>query len=290
MKKIAQKILLPIVILSTLESAFALDSDAQNLTSKVGATDYFKISCASDATDHLNFKLFEGEVKVENTPPVIETLATPPQVLNATLTKLKLTASASEIVAGTNKEITLKGGNGLYRLTLDTFGTNLTLRNQQTYSVQYQCLNSAGKMTAGSSILAKSGVASRNRRLANKRTAKFSIRCKKDKIAGNTSSLKVKLFNKTVVPKTVTATALAISPVVPDELESSGHLMAQVIKGSVAQNTIGDILDIQGGNGNYDVMVNSPTNKALPYHFEYSCLDAKNIEVKTAPFQVIQDQ
>lgn len=287
MKKIAQKILGLIVVLSTLESAFALDSGVQKLTSSIGATDYFKINCAGD-TDHLNFKLFEGSAVVP-VPTAVKTEDVLPQVLNATLTKLKLTATTSGIAAGASKEVTLKGGNGTYILTLDTFGTNLTIKTAQTYSVLYQCLNAAGKMAAGSSTLAKLGIESAKKTLANSKTAKYSISCKKDNIAGNTASLKVKLINKTNVAKPVETllTSIEKETTVPG---ASGNLTAQVIKGSIAQNTIGDILDIQGGNGSYDVMVNSPANKALPYHFQYSCLNTNNVEAKTSPFQIVQDQ
>jgi len=276
MKKIAQKTLLSLLALSAFESAFALDSGAQNLTTTIGATDYFKITCAGD-TDHLNFKLFEGgataaPVLIPELPPIL------PQILNATLTKLKLTAATSAIAAGTNKDVMLKGGNGAYTLTLDTFGTNLTLKTAQTYSVQYQCLNAAKTVTAGSSTLVKLGVESTTKSLANNKTAKYAINC-----TGKTDSLKVKITNKTAVAKLTTAIVPAVSV-------SSGNLTAQVIKGANAQNTIGDVLDVQEGNGDYSVMVNSPINAAKTYSFQYSCLNTKNVEAKTSPFQILQNQ
>jgi hypothetical protein len=276
MKKIAQKTLLSLLALSAFESAFALDSGAQNLTTTIGATDYFKITCAGD-TDHLNFKLFEGgataaPVLIPELPPIL------PQILNATLTKLKLTAATSAIAAGTNKDVMLKGGNGAYTLTLDTFGTNLTLKTAQTYSVQYQCLNAAKIVTAGSSTLVKLGVESKTKTLANNKTAKYAINC-----TGKTDSLKVKITNKIAVPKNTTTIIPAVSV-------SSGALTAQVIKGANAQNTIGDVLDVQEGNGDYSVMVNSPINAAKTYSFQYSCLNTKNVEAKTSPFQILQNQ
>ncbi|MEI7795085.1 MAG: hypothetical protein WCI06_00435 [Methylococcaceae bacterium] len=276
MKKIAQKTLLSLLALSAFESASALDSGAQSLTTTIGATDYFKITCAGD-TDHLNFKLFEGGVTVS---PVVtpESPAILPQVLNATLTKLKLTATTSTIAAATNKDVTLKGGNGAYTLTLDTFGTNLTLKTAQTYSVQYQCLNAAKTVTAGSSTLVKLGVESTTKSLANNKTAKYAINC-----AGKTDSLKVKITNKTAAVKLIT-------PVIPAVSVSSGNLTAQVIKSANAQNTIGDVLDVQEGNGDYSVMVNSPINAAKNYSFQYSCLNTKNVEAKTSPFQILQNQ
>ncbi|MEI7839486.1 MAG: hypothetical protein WCJ11_03190 [Methylococcaceae bacterium] len=276
MKKIAQKTLLSLLALTAFESAFALDSGAQNLTTTIGATDYFKITCAGD-TDHLNFKLFENGVTAA---PVVITELPPtlPQVLNVTLAKLKLTAATSAIAAGTNKEVALKGGNGAYTLTLDTFGTNLTLKTAQTYSVQYQCLNAAKTITAGSSTLVKLGVESTTKSLANNKTAKYAINC-----TGKTDSLKVKIINKTAAVK-------PISPIIPAVSVSSGNLTAQVIKGANAQNTIGDVLDIQEGNGDYSVMVNSPINAAKTYSFQYSCLNTKNFEAKTSPFQLLQNQ
>ncbi|MDD2865218.1 MAG: hypothetical protein PHC99_10935 [Methylococcales bacterium] len=281
MKKIVQKTFLSLIALSAIESALALDSGTQNLTAIEGATDYFKINCAGD-TDHLNFKLFEG---VANNS-VVETPAIPPQLFNAKLTKLKLTSTVSAIEAGTTKEITLKGGNGAYTLTLDTFGTNLSVKTAQTYAVQYQCLNTKGNVTKGSSTLTKSGIESVKKTLANNKTAKYSITCAKDAKNGNTSSLVVKLINKTAIIKPATSSsstqAMLSAP--------SGDLTAQVIKAATAKNTTGVAIDIQNGSGNYDVLVNSPTNKALPYHFEYSCLNTKNVEAKTSPFQLLQDQ
>jgi hypothetical protein len=63
-----------------------------------------------------------------------------------------------------------------------------------------------------------------------------------------------------------------------------------VIKGANAQNTIGDVLDVQEGNGDYSVMVNSPINAAKNYRFQYSCLNASNVETKTSLIQILQDQ
>ncbi len=280
MKKIVQKTFLSLIVLSAIESALALDSGTQNLTAIEGATDYFKINCAGD-TDHLNFKLFEGEANNS----VVETPAIPPQLFNAKLTKLKLTSTVSAIEAGTEKDITLDGGNGAYTLTLDTFGTNLSVKTAQTYAVQYQCLNAKGNVTKGSSTLTKSGIESVKKTLANNKTAKYSITCAKDAKNGNTSSLVVKLINKTVIIQPATSSSAEATLAAP-----SGNLTAQVIKAAMAKNTTGAAIDIQNGSGNYDVLVNSPTNKALPYHFEYSCLNTKNVEAKTSPFQLLQDQ
>ena len=279
MKKIVQKTFLSLIALGAIESAVALDSGTQNLTATEGATDYFKINCAGD-TDHLNFKLFEGAAN-----SVVETPVIPPQLFNAKLTKSKLTATVSAIEAGTIKEVTLNGGNGAYTLTLDTFGTNLSVKTAQTYSVQYQCLNAKGNVTKGSSTLTKSGVESVKKTLANNKTAKYSITCAKDATNGNTNSLVVKLINKTAMIKPATSSSTTATISAP-----SGDLTAQVIKAAIAKNTTGAEIDIQNGSGNYDVLVNSPTNKALPYHFEYSCLNTKNVEAQTSPFQLLQDQ
>ncbi len=290
MQKMAQKLVLPFIFFSVFESAFALDSGTQSLGELDGATDYFKITCAGN-TDHLDFQLFESAATVLNTPLAKPTLI-PPQILNATLTKLKLTAKASGIAAGINKDVTLKGGNGSYTFTLDTIGTNLTLKTAQTYSVQYQCLNTTGKVTVGSSTLTKSGIASISKTLANSRTVKYLFNCAKDKINGNTDSLKITVINKTPIAKTVVTTTVTTDPIAAPI--SSGNLAAQVIKGHVAMNTIGDILNVHddrsGGDGYYSVMVNSPSNKVQSYHFQYSCLNTSNLEEQTSPFQLLQDQ
>ena len=286
MKKIAQKIVLSLVAFGAGQGVFALDSGTQNLSSTVGATDYFKITCAKSDncaigdTDHLNFKLIENSAS--NSTSTSTTTPVLPQILNVTLTKLKLNATASSIAAGTNKNVVLKGGNGSYTLSLDTFGTNLTLKTAQTYTIQYQCLNTAGKATTGSSTLAKSGITSISKTLANGKTVKYSINCAKDKTNGDTDTLKVTVTNKTSTIKTT-----AIAPVAS---ESSGNLTAQVVKGGTALNTIGDVLDVQVGNGDYAVMVNSPVSKAQTYSFQYSCLNKNNVETKTSPFQILQNQ
>lgn len=276
MKKIAHKTLLSLIALSAFESALALDSGAQTLTNTVGATDYFKVTCEG-GTDHFNFQLFENAVAgnpVTETKPTEEPQALS-QFLNAKLTKDKLKANISKLIAGTAKEISLKGGNGSYVLKLDTLGTDSSLKNVQTYSVQYQCLNATGKVTSSSSNVKGS--------LNNGKTKSYTIKCNKSKTTGNTSSLKIKLTNSTVITKTTTMAQLVETP-------ASGDLMAQVLKRTNALNTIGDVLNMQGGDGNYFVMVNSPINEAKNYRFQYSCLNASGVETKTSPVQILQDQ
>lgn len=295
MKKIAQKLALSLFAFGAFEfeNVFALDSGAQTLTAATGATDYFKINCAGE-TDHLNFKFLESAVAekpVEMPGKPIETVdlghikpppePVLPQVLNAKLTKLKLTASVSKIAAGTIKEISLKGGNGSYLLNLDTVDTNLNLKNPQTYSVQYQCLNTANKITTGSSTVSGS--------LNNGKTKSYTIKCSKSKTTGDTSSLKIKITNKTAITKTSSASAAQVI-----ETSASGNLAAQILtnrrEGSMALNTTGDILNMSSGNGDYFVMVNSPINAAKNYRFQYSCLNASNVETKTSLIQILQDQ
>lgn len=287
MKKIAQNTLLSLLAFSAVECAFALDSGAQNLTTTVGATDYFKINCSGD-TARLNFKLLENAtaqspVVTENKPDTTvvtkpdtttpsEIPADLPQLLNAKLTKGKLSASIEKLVAGSSKEVSLKAGLGTYNLTIDTVGTNLALKKSQTYTFAYQCLDTKGK------VLSKSA-STPNYTLANGKTKTLKISCTKK----GSSSLNVKMTNKTAVTVTKTA-AQVIEPV------NSGNLMAQVVKGANAFNTIGDVLDVKGGNGNYFVMVNSPINAAKNYRFEYSCLNASNKEANTALIEVLQDQ
>ena len=275
MKKIAQNTLFSLLALSAVECAFALDSGAQKLTTAIGATDYFKINCSGD-TDHLNFKLLANaqiqtpvvtETKPDTTTPTEEL----PQLLNAKLTKGKLNANISKLVAGTSKEMSLKGGLGTYSLSLDTVGTNLALKKSQTYTIAHECLSSTGK------VLSKS-ISTPNYTLANGKTRTFKISCAKK----DSSSLKVKITNKTAVIVTKSAAQVISEP--------SGDLAVQVIKGATALNTIGDVLDVKGGNGNYFVMVNSPINAAKDYRFEYSCLNASNKDAKTAVIEVLQDQ
>lgn len=283
MRKIAKNTLFSLLALSAVECAFALDSGAQKLTTTVGATDYFKVNCSGD-TDHLNFKLLENSqtpVITETKPDTDvvtkpDTTTTPtevsPRLLNAKLTKSKLSASISKLVAGSSKEISLKGGLGTYSLKIDTVGTNLELKTSQTYTIAYECLSSTGK------VLSKS-ISTPNYRLANGKTRNFKISCSKK----GSSSLKVKITNKTAVTKAKSAAQVI-------ETVPSGELTAQIVKGANALNTIGDVLDVKGGNGNYFIMVNSPINAAKDYRFEYSCLNASNKAATTALIEVLQDQ
>lgn len=275
MKKIAQNTLFSLLALGAVECAFALDSGAQKLTTTVGATDYFKVNCSGN-TDHLNFKLLANaqtpvvtEPKPDTTTPTTETL---PQLLNATLIKSKLSASISKLVAGSSKEINLKGGLGTYNLTVDTVGTNLELKTSQIYTIAYECLSSTDD------VLSKS-TSTPNYTLANGKTRVFKISCSKK----GSSSLNVKITNKTAVTKTKSAAQVI-------ETVPSGELTAQIVKGANALNTIGDALDVKGGNGNYFIMVNSPINAAKDYRFEYSCLNASNKAANTALIEILQDQ
>lgn len=275
MKKIAQNTLFSLLALGAVECAFALDSGVQKLTTTVGATDYFKVNCSGN-TDHLNFKLLANVqssvitgTKPDTTTPTEEL----PQLLNAKLTKDKLSASISKLVAGSSKEINLKGGLGIYSLTIDTVGTNLALKKSQTYTIAHECLSTTDK------VISKSA-STPNYTLANGKTKTFKISCNKK----DSSNLKIKITNKTAVT-TVTKSATQIIETPP-----SGELTAQVVKGANALNTIGDALDVKGGNGNYFIMVSSPINAAKDYRFEYSCLNASNKAANTALIEVLQDQ
>jgi hypothetical protein len=146
-----------------------------------------------------------GKIKVENKEfnkwdLVVDTfekttISTPPQILNASLKKSSSTSKISNIVTGTSNNLNLKGGNGAYTLTVDTLGTNLTIKTVQNYMLQYQCLNANGIMTTGTSTLAKQNMLSQTKTLANSKTAKYVINCAKNKVTGNTDSVKVTLFN-----------------------------------------------------------------------------------------------
>jgi hypothetical protein len=215
------------------------------------------------------------------TPPPSATMA--PQLLNAKLTKLKLSAAASAIAAGSNKEVSLKGGNGAYTLSIDTVGTNLSLKTAQSYTLLYQCVNAQGGLTIGSSTVAKPAVESVVKKLANNATAKYIINCAKHPTLGNTTQLNVKLVNKTMVSQITTPTQNQ-----PPAL--SGNLAAQIIKDQTAINTTGGELNIQEGSGDYFMMVNSPTNKAQNYQVQYSCLSKNNTEIPASGLQILQNQ
>lgn len=288
MKKITQNLAWSFLILGgTLpQIVFGLDSDVQTLASNTGAIDFFEITCAKSNdktigdTDHLNFKLFENSSSTQTPTQTTEK----PQLLNATLTKLKLNSKITNITASTNNNLSLQGGgNGAYTLTIDTLGTNLTIKTGQNYTIQYQCLNATGQATNGSSTLTKQNIPSTTKTLANGKTAKYVINCAKNAKSGNTDSVKVTLFNNTFAPPVAL-------PSTNTDVSSTGTLAAQVISGIKAKNTIGANVDLQNGNGIYNVMANSPTNAAKSYHFEYTCLNSTNIPTQTSPLKKLQDK
>ncbi|MEN9757498.1 MAG: hypothetical protein RL755_1685 [Pseudomonadota bacterium] len=292
MKKITQNLAWSFLILGgTLpQIVFGLDSDAQTLTANTGAIDFFEVTCEKSNdktigdTDHLNFKLIENDGSAQTQTQTQNQSAPQPQLLNATLTKLKLSSKIANITASTNNNLSLQGGgNGAYTLTIDTLGTNSTIKTVQNYTIQYQCLNATGQATNGSSTLTKQNIPSTTKTLANGKTAKYVINCSKNAKSGNTDSLKVTLFNNTFAPP------VAI-PSTNTDISSTGTLAAQVISGIKAKNTVGANIDLQNGNGIYNVMVNSPTNAAKSYHFEYACLNSKNIPTQTSLLKKLQDK
>ena len=291
MKKITQKLGWSFIVLSgTLpQLVFGLDSDVQTLAANTGAIDFFEITCTKSNdktigdTDHLNFKLIENDGSAQTQTQTQNQSAPQPQLLNATLTKVKLSSKVTNITAGTNNNLSLKGGNGAYTLGIDTVGTNLTIKTVQNYTIQYQCLNATGQATNGSSTLTKQNIPSTNKPLANGKTAKYVINCAKNAKSGNTDSVKVTLFNNTFAPQVALPTSNT-------DISSTGTLAAQVISGIKAKNTIGANVDLQNGNGIYNVMVNSPTNAAKSYHFEYTCLNNANLPTQTSPFKKLQDK
>lgn len=291
MKKITQNLAWSFLILGgTLpQIVFGLDSDVQTLAANTGAVDFFEITCTKSNdktigdTDHLNFKLIENDGSAQTQTQTQNQPAPQPQLLNATLTKLKLNSKITNITAGTNNTLSLKGGNGAYTLGIDTLGTNLTIKTVQNYTIQYQCLNATGQATNGSSTLTKQNIPSTTKTLANGKTAKYVINCAKNTKSGNTDSVKVTLFNNTFAPP------VALPPTNTD-VASTGTLAAQVISGNKAKNTIGANIELQSGNGIYNVMVNSPTDTAKSYHFEYTCLNSTNIPTQTSPLKKLQDK
>ncbi|MEI8237379.1 MAG: hypothetical protein WCG11_09460 [Methylococcaceae bacterium] len=289
MKKITQNLAWSFLILGgTLpQFVFGLDSEVQTLAANTGAVDFFEITCTKSNdktlgdTDHLNFKLVENDGSAQTQTQTQN--QTPPQLLNATLTKLKLSSKIANITASNTNTLSLKGGNGAYTLGIDTLGTNPTINTIQNYTIQYQCLNATGQATKGSSTLTKQNIPSTTKTLANGKTAKYVINCAKNVTSGNTDSLKVTLFNKTF------AQPIDVPPSNTD-VASTGTLAAQVIGGIKVKNTVGANIDLQNGNGIYNVMVNSPTNTAKSYHFEYTCLNSANISTQTSPLKKLQDK
>ena len=275
--------LLALMSLLTCSSGYALDSGNQTLQAQVGASDYFKASCASNKgipTDHLSFSLLDDSLSSPSTD-------IPPQKLNVHIVKDGIELKSLTTEAGNSTETLINSGNGRYKIGLDTLGTNTFLESPQSYSIEYQCFNSARQNTKASGF--KSGS---SKSLKNGARASLTLNCASNKNATpiETSALFIKITN---------TSSLAVE----DWLAALPILNAQITKDDAALNVSDRAGDIQyskevkliGNNGDYLISVNntgtdSRTELSKRYAFSYQCQDINNQETSTSTLEVIQDE
>ncbi len=282
--------LMPLSLLALMayQSTYAVESDLKTLGNVVNLTDVYKIKCATGTT-RLDFQLKDA---------TSAGLASAPQLINAHLTKSTAKADALSITAGSSKELTLKANNGMYKLTLDTIGTNSTIKTAQSYVVQYQCLNSAGKSTTPKSGTFKAGIDSAVKTIKNATTASLSFTCNKDSKLGNTEKLLIKITNKTVLPKTTTTVnnnnislAAQVYKLVPQNNDPKTVYAANALDLNPSDNNFGDKISLTRGSGDYSVIVdttaiNNDQDNTKKYSFQYGCLNDANVEQKATLSQV----
>jgi hypothetical protein len=276
-----------LILFSAYESqSIADDSGVKSLGNKVGIVDTYKINCTTETT-HLDFKLLDSTNSTAND----STPKSDPQLINAHLSKKTMTTVAAlAITPNDSQELTLAGGNGVYQLLIDTVGTNSQIAAKQNYTIQYRCLNSRDKETTASTGGLKTGVESAVKTIANKKTAKFTFTCAKNKKLSpqDSEKLYVKITNKLKLDTTLNQ-------------NNSAMLSAQLFKDEKATNVTDMVMDdnysekisLKADAGDYLVLVgttatNETKNNAKSYAFQYSCLDDSNNE-KPATLTPLED-
>jgi hypothetical protein len=291
-KKIFFTLLLPSVLLHG-QWVFASESGEQALQNTVGASDYYRVTCASngsDATDHLNFKV------IDSTPVTADPIA--PQVINAHISKNGVAEGDVTVETGATRELTVQQGNGAYTITLDTAGTNLDLKTAQKYTIQYRCLNSDGANTASSAVGLKPGK-DILKKIKNNKSAKYVVKCaaKKSISPADTDRLYFKIVNTSAV---AVNPLIASLPVLNAQVTKVEVVSVPAVRTLNTSDTAGDLLyspetNLSGGNGDYFISVNNTGTDAADdnskqYSFQYSCLNSANVETATGAVQLIQDQ
>lgn len=238
-------------------TSVAYDSGARALGPAIGATDYYKITCSSGPTDHLNFTITDHTG-----------LSTDEQTLNAQVSKDGLLVPESGITPGKTKELILHGGNGKYTVSVDTFGTSPSLPGTQKYKLGFQCLNAAGQRT-------KTSKRQISGKLKNDKTKTYAVTCRRRKNIGDTDNLSVTVSNTT---------------------KSAQGLMAQLINGSSAINTTdGNTASMKNGRGEYYLTIDntatdSGRNNSKQYSFQANCVNSSNENTVEPVVETLQDQ
>jgi hypothetical protein len=259
------------------------------LNGTVGASDYFKANCASNAngdTDHLNFKVIDSTATAGPSAYY--------QVINVDIYKDKVFQQTLNVVAGETKALDLPLGNGNYKLSLNTNGTDQTKNAKNKYIIQKEmfevhlsCLNSNGVATKKAvNLLRKSVKLNGN--------FNYTMSCKSNKklLPADTEKLAISVVNTSPV---VFTSPNNILPVLNTQVSS-------IVKGKTLNTSdiAGDDvyspeINLAAGNADYFISVNSTSTvdnaeSVKNYSFQYQCLNAAFQETATGDLVVIQDQ
>ncbi|MDO9103469.1 MAG: hypothetical protein Q7U57_00770 [Methylovulum sp.] len=105
------------------------------LGSAAGATDYYQVECFDDGTGPAEHLI----VKIKDSTPVAAPL------VSVQVTKGSIARNTTDAVDGNttySPTLKVKGGNGMYYLTVDK-----TAANAENYNIQIHCETSAGQHT-----------------------------------------------------------------------------------------------------------------------------------------------
>jgi hypothetical protein len=291
-KQFLSVVILPLSLQASV--AIAADSGEQKLNGPVGATDYFKVTCAAGVagdTDHLSFKLIDNSMGNSGTPLLYE------QVINAKLTKDGV-EQLLKVTAGESQQVTLSRGNGKYQITLDTLGTDLAknAKNKfiipsQKYKLQYRCLNSDGIETAKPFNVLKS--------INTNNKASLALTCKANKNLPepDTQQIIVTLSNVTAKVLNASFSRLPVLNAQVTRMRNStlnttdfggDELYSPEIK-------LSPKLQGQSGNGEYLISVNHTgvvenQDTVKRYSFQYRCANSNDEETSTGELSLLQDQ
>jgi len=270
--------------------AGAFDSGDQALNGAVGATDYFKVSCAGNEagdTDHFNFKVIDTTLEATGTPSVYK------QVINATINKDGVFQKKLSIVAGDKESIELPLGMGKYEVYFDTNGTDQTLIKKNKYLIkkQYftlsaQCLNSDGEVVKKPKNLSKN--------VPQNKIKKFKMKCSKDKKLADpyTEKLTLSISNTSPILTNSNFTPLPVLNAQVTRIDKGKTLNASDLAGD---DEYSPELNLAAGNGDYFISVDNTAtvqnaDSEKQYAFQYRCLNANNEETATGLLTKLQDQ
>lgn len=237
-------------------AALAVDIE-QSLGGGNGATDYYKVSCGAD-TSRLGFKL------TDKTPPPTDV-----QQINLRVEKVGTGAQEGSAASGESAQVALPGGNGRYRIALNTAGTSPIFSGKQRYVLNYRCVAAEGAPTRPAS-----GVKTGSIKMG--RSQSLSVKCSSRK-GLPTDQLTAQLANTTIAGQVLTAQIVHGSSAV----STSDGIDASVNRSNALTDyylTVGSTLPVSG------------SSSAKQYSFAAHCLNASNQDAAEPTVSTLQDQ